>query len=166
MTINGAVTGGGTSSRYGVIIQPAQTGTVTINGNVIGSTGHGVASAAGTPAALVVNGNITNPGTSASAGISYGGASLTITGNVTLTSTHSFVGGDATGGAITITLPTAVGITGKIYYIKMLSSSSGTNTVTVGTTSSQTIDGSTTQVMTMQYTEIPVISNGSNWSIL
>lgn len=89
-----------------------------------------------------------------------------ITGNITLTSTHSVVMVDASGGARTITLPTAVGISGRIYRIKMISASSQTNTVTVGTTSSQTIDGAATQVLYLQYTDMPVISDGSNWSIL
>jgi len=102
----------------------------------------------------------------ATAFVSIAPSTTAVSGSTTLSSTHSVVMASASGGAITVTLPTAVGISGKIYRIKMTSSSSSTNTVTVATTSAQTIDGATTQVLTLQYTDIPVISDGSNWSIL
>ena len=62
----------------------------------------------------------------------------------------------------TITLPTAVGIAGKVYVVK-----SNMNTgvlLTVATTSSQTIDGSTTKTLA-RFDALKVISNGSNWEI-
>ncbi len=61
----------------------------------------------------------------------------------------------------TLTLPTAVGNTNR-YTIK----NSGTGTITVNTTSSQTIDGSLTAVMSTQYSSIDVISNGTNWLLI
>ena len=70
---------------------------------------------------------------------------------------------DATSAAFTITLPTAVGITGRIYVIKKTDASG--NAVTVGTTSSQTIDGSTTYSLASQYKYVTVQSNGANWVI-
>lgn len=71
---------------------------------------------------------------------------------------------DASGGTKTITLPTAVGIAGKVYTITK-SDSSG-NAVTVATTSSQTINGSTTQSLASQYKRITVQSDNSGWTIL
>lgn len=71
---------------------------------------------------------------------------------------------DATGGAFTATLPTAVGHEKKVFTIKRLNS--GANAVTVGTTSSQTIDGSTTYSLSAQYASITVISDGANWHII
>jgi len=62
----------------------------------------------------------------------------------------------------TITLPTAVGITGRIYTIKNTYSGSAT----VATTSSQTIDGSTTYSLSAQYKYVTVQSNGANWLII
>jgi len=38
--------------------------------------------------------------------------------------------------------------------------------LTIGTTSSQTIDGVTSLVLTTQYNNIVVISDGANWSVL
>lgn len=64
-------------------------------------------------------------------------------------------------GTTTITLPTAIGTT-NTYTIKNV----GTNTVTVNTTSSQTIDGSLSASMPVQYTSLTVVSDGSNWNII
>lgn len=102
---------------------------------------------------------------SATSFITIAHSTAPITGNVTLTSTHSVVMANCSS-ACTITLPTAAGISGKIYWIKNIGASSQTNTVTVATTSSQTIDGATTQILTLQYTDMPVISDGTSWSIL
>ena len=67
---------------------------------------------------------------------------------------------DCTSGTFTVTLPTAVGVSGKIYIVK----NSESGTITVATTSSQTIDGSSTKTLS-QYQSIQVQSNGANWVI-
>jgi len=64
-------------------------------------------------------------------------------------------------GTTTLTLPTAVGNTNR-YTLKNV----GANTVTINTTSSQTIDGSTSLTMAVQYTALDVISDGTNWNII
>jgi hypothetical protein len=79
------------------------------------------------------------------------------------TSSDQILTGDATSAAFTITVPTAVGITGKSYTVKKIDSSG--NAVTVATTSSQTIDGSTTYSLASQYKYVTLVSNGSNWII-
>ena len=86
-----------------------------------------------------------------------------ITAATTLDSTHGVVlcGGTT---SYQVTLPTAVGITGRQYQIKKNSTSA--YTLTIGTTSSQTIDGVTSLVLTTQYNNIVVISDGANWSLL
>lgn len=86
------------------------------------------------------------------------------TSNYTITSTDSCVTADATSGAFTITLPTAVGKTGQSFTIKR--TNSGSNLVTVATTSSQTIDGVTTWPLTSQNATITVVSDGANWQLL
>jgi len=40
------------------------------------------------------------------------------------------------------------------------------NTLTVATTSSQTIDGLTTQAWTTQYDSLHVVSDGANWQVI
>ena len=69
---------------------------------------------------------------------------------------------NCTANSFTVTLPTAVGYEGQKYNIK----NSGTGTITIATTSSQTIDGATTVTITKQYTNVPVQSNGANWIVL
>lgn len=64
-------------------------------------------------------------------------------------------------GTFTLTLPTAVGITGRIYTIK----NTGTGIITIATTSSQTIDGSTTLAGAIQNETYYLKSNGSNWEV-
>lgn len=69
---------------------------------------------------------------------------------------------EVTATGATITLPTAVGIYGREYVIKLTASGSAT----VATTSSQTIDGATTYSLSMQYKYVKVQSNGANWLII
>jgi hypothetical protein len=69
---------------------------------------------------------------------------------------------NCTTNTFTVTLPTAIGVKGKIYVIK----NSGTGRITVDTTSSQTIDGSTSILIKTQYLSRTVQSNGSDWIVI
>jgi hypothetical protein len=80
----------------------------------------------------------------------------------TITTADSGIAADATGGSFTVTLPTAVGAT-QLYAIKKVDASA--NAVTLATTSSQTIDGASTVILTGLDQEIVVGSNGTNWLI-
>jgi hypothetical protein len=93
----------------------------------------------------------------------FGGIQLnlsSVSANTTLDNTYSYV---LATGTITVTLPTAVGITGRLYWIKKMDT--GT-TLTIATTSSQTIDGSSTLTVNTQYASYTLVSNGSNWIIV
>jgi hypothetical protein len=98
-------------------------------------------------------------------GLTFTGAvSNTVTavsGAITLTHAHYYISASGAS-AYTITLPTAVGITGRSYIIK--SNLNSGILLTVGTTSSQTIDGSTSITLS-RFAALHVISNGSNWEI-
>lgn len=102
---------------------------------------------------LYVTGNVLTTG---------GGYSAAVT---TKTVSYSIGSTDSTvllnGTSLTATLPTAAGITGRIYTVKQVSASTGT----VATTSSQTIDGATTKTLA-QYKFVTVQSDGSNWLII
>jgi hypothetical protein len=65
---------------------------------------------------------------------------------------------------INATLPTAVGITGQLACIKKVDAGAGT--VSVLTTSAQTIDGLSSYQLTNQFQYVEVISDGSNWQII
>jgi hypothetical protein len=82
-----------------------------------------------------------------------------ISANTTLDGTYTHV---FASGTITITLPTAVGISGRTYWIKR----TGTGTITINTTSSQTIDGAASLSITAQYDSYTLVSDGSNWFIV
>lgn len=70
----------------------------------------------------------------------------------------------SSGGAYTTTLPTAVGISGQIFYLKK--TDSNTNLITVATTSGQTIGpyAGVTLATIGEYWQF--VSDGSNWQIL
>jgi hypothetical protein len=65
---------------------------------------------------------------------------------------------------ITATLPTAVGIGGQFAIIKKVDSGAGS--VSVATTSGQTIDGGSTYSLVNQWQFVEVCSDGANWQII
>ncbi len=65
---------------------------------------------------------------------------------------------------VTIALPTAVGISGKEYTIKKISSNS--NLVTITPFGSETIDDDATLVIDSQYSCAVIASDGANWYII
>lgn len=84
----------------------------------------------------------------------------TFTGNTTAGSSDHllvFTGTSTT----TLTLPTAVGISGREYWIK--NSSSNSSTLNIATTSSQTVDGLSSWSLTVANKVLHVVSSGSNW---
>jgi hypothetical protein len=71
---------------------------------------------------------------------------------------------DATAAIRTLTLPSAVGVATFRFTIRKKDSSG--NAVTVATTSSQTINGSTTYSLATQYKYVTVESDGANWMVV
>lgn len=82
--------------------------------------------------------------------------------NYTATTADGFI--LATGGAsgITVTLPSAT--QGAQYVVKKIDAGAGA--VTVATTSSQTIDGATTKVLSSQWASVRVVSDGTAWFVV
>lgn len=66
--------------------------------------------------------------------------------------------------ARTYTLPTAVGVAGKIYRIKK--TTNNTSLLTIATTSSQTIDGVTTLALATLNENVSLVSDNANWQII
>jgi hypothetical protein len=131
------------------------------------------APAVGATFPLSISGNLVVGGTPQVLGLTaFSSTGLTFTGSInktytavtsatTLNNTHHFV---SASGATTyaVTLPTAAGITGRVYIVK--SNMNAGVLLTVNTTSSQTIDGVTSKSLA-RYESLQVISNGSNWEI-
>jgi Chaperone of endosialidase len=65
-----------------------------------------------------------------------------------------------------LTLPTAVGCTGRIYWIKNASTTLPTPALTVVTTGGQTLDGNANWLLDEPGESIRVVSDGSNWYVL
>ena len=65
--------------------------------------------------------------------------------------------------AATLTLPDAATIEGRYYWIK--NGSANSSTLTIATTSAQTIDGLASWALTQQNKVLNLFSNGSNWFI-
>jgi hypothetical protein len=98
------------------------------------------------------------------------GGTLSFAANTVSSSTVSGVAGNAyfastASNAMTFTLPTAVGIGGQFVFISLQTAG---NTLTINTTSSQTIDGvaSGSLQTSTQYDSYWFLSTGSNWCLL
>ena len=88
---------------------------------------------------------------------SFATAYVAKTATYTATSSDHTI--DCTDNTFTVTLPTAVGITGRVYVVK----NSGTGTITVDGDGSETIDGNTSIDIVTQYDSRRLQSNGVNW---
>lgn len=88
----------------------------------------------------------------------------TVTDNLTLDETHSIVICNNGAVAKTITLPSSVGITGRIYTIKRGEAS--TADVTIATTSSQMIDGEMDYMLMNAKESVTLVSNGTDWKAI
>ena len=125
--------------------------TTTSTQTTVGSYTITAASATGIVPGMIVSGP---------AGIRSGTTVLFVS-STTVTLSQPTIASIASGTSTTFTQSNA----GRIYNIK----NSGTGTITIATTSSQTIDGATTITMngtTKQYQTVTVQSTGANWIIL
>lgn len=98
-------------------------------------------------------------------GVDFSALNLrSITGATTLVVSDYTILCSASGGLFTVTLPTAVGLLGKIYNIKKTDSTG--NAVTIDGNASETIDGDTTKALNLQYESLTIQSDGTNWHII
>lgn len=100
--------------------------------------------------------------------VSASGAATGITRTISSISSNTNAGSTASvdyvylvSGTTTLTLPTAVGNTNRYTATNV-----GTNAVTIATTSSQTINGSSTATLPIANMSLDIISNGSNWVVI
>ncbi len=137
--------------------------------NVSDGTGSGVAvvltgSATG-PAAIFTGGNVgvatATPHSRLHVDGSFAMRVRSVNSNSVALATDAVISVDASGGDVTVTLPTAVGISGRTYYIKKTDSSF--NSVYVQAFGAQTIDGLTTQELSVQYESMQIVSDGTGW---
>lgn len=86
----------------------------------------------------------------------------TITASATILSTDDVVLVDTALGNVTATLPSAVGLEGKVLLFKLIDA---TNTLTIDGDGSETIEGSTTRDVVESNRTFEIVSDGSNWVI-
>ena len=84
--------------------------------------------------------------------------------DTTITNAYYMCDVDASGGAVTITLPTASGDIGRTFILRKNDASA--NAVTIDGYSSETINGSSTLPITVQYTSYTIMSDGTNWMVV
>jgi fibronectin-binding autotransporter adhesin len=153
---------GGTANYYGGNIG---IGLDTSNNIVMSMSSSGVrftTASSTTPVVISNSGNITATGTIT--GSNYVSTVATKTSAYTITATDSIILVNSASN-IVMTLPTAVGASGREYFIKTINSAA-----TVKTISSQTIDGTnyttTGYALTALNKYICIVSNGANWYII
>lgn len=89
---------------------------------------------------------------------------LSITAAYTATALDQVLLCNPTGGSFTLSLPTAVGLRGRSYFIKN-TATSGSNTATVDPSGAQTIDGAASVVLSPGQA-IWIVSDDANWFIV
>ncbi len=89
-------------------------------------------------------------------------AFLSTSGNYTITNLNEYIAVNAASAALTINLPSAVTV-GSGYIIRIKKVDSTMNSVIVTPNGAQTIEGSSSFVLMMQYSMISLISDASNW---
>lgn len=166
--------GGGTgtvtniATGYGLSGGPiTTTGTIIVDSATLSTKYLRIVDTANIRFRPIAGSNITLTGTYPN--ITIAGSAAGITRNVSSTSTSASAGSTAltdyviyaSGATTTITLPTAVGNTNRYTIMR-----TGTSTVAIATTSSQTINGAASPLnLTVQYASVDLISDGSNWFI-
>lgn len=117
------------------------------------------------PAAVFTGGNVgvatTAPHSRLHVDGSFAMRVRSVNSNSVALATDAVISVDASGGDVTVTLPTAVGISGRTYYIKKNDSSF--NSVFVQAFGAQTIDGLNTQELSVQYESMQLVSDGAGW---
>src|SRR6266705_920498 len=98
--------------------------------------------------------------------LGFAKALTTKSGNYTATNQDHNILVDATSTAITITLPTAATLAGQEFLIKDWKGQAATRNITIATTSAQTIDGASTNVINANYGKVRVVSDGANWATI
>jgi hypothetical protein len=153
--VSNAITGTGSVVMSDAPTLTGTTTAATLNATTLGGTLSTAAqtnvTSLGTLTALTLAGPFTQP-------------LRTETGNYTLTTTDERLLSNPSSGTATITLPTAVGLSGRSYFIKRVSTVPGARVV-VATTSSQTIDGTLTRELFAADAWMRVVSNGTNWVV-
>jgi len=109
------------------------------------------------------NGNATFAGSVSATNLTLTGIVTTTSVSYSVTAIDAFIKANATSNAITVNLPAVSTSTGREITIKKIDSSA--NIVTLDANGSETIDGSTTKTITLQYESATIVCDGTSWLI-
>ena len=87
----------------------------------------------------------------------------TLTSDDTLDAENVTVLLDGSSNSVTASLPTAVGIIGRVYYIKSIDAA---NITDINPNGSETIDGGSANLSLAREASVTIISDNSNWQII
>lgn len=134
--------------------------TVTVFGHFIANTAIGANVVAHAGYTLDDGTNVTEylPASTVAQGVSVGYVAKTGT-YTALVSDYTI---NCTSGTFTVTVPTAIGMAGKMYIVK----NSGAGVITIAGTSAQTFDGAANLTISLQYNSYKIQSNGANWIVI
>lgn len=90
----------------------------------------------------------------------------TVNASDNVTTTDNTILANTTGNPLTLTLPSASGITGRIYTIKKVGTGDLDNPLTINPAGSAKIEGGSTYVMYNDWTYISIQTDGTNWYII
>jgi len=107
----------------------------------------------------------TSPNSTLQDGGSFSAAIVTKTASYTASVSDHTILCNNNAGSITIGLPSAAGCQGRIYAIKKISAP-GNSVIIAGYNGTETIDGSTSVSILVQYSSLMIQSDGTNWYII
>jgi hypothetical protein len=90
----------------------------------------------------------------------------TVTTDYTATSKDNTILANTTSGPITVTLPSATGLTGRIYTIKKIGTGGINNPLTITPSGGATIDGGANDIIYNDWTYVSLQTDGTNWYIV
>lgn len=117
-------------------------------------------------AATMMVGSASNANSTMQIAGSVSMAIRTVSANTTVNATDNTVLVNTTSAGLTITLPSASGISGRIYTIKKIGSGGIDNELTISPAGSATIDGGSNYVIYNDYTFVTLQTDGTNWYII
>ncbi len=143
------------TSARGVVTTAAQTfgGNKTFQDSVAAAVTMKVGSAGNANSTMQVAGSLSM-------------AIRSVSANTTIDATDNTVLVNTTSGALTITLPSASGISGRIYTIKKIGSGGIDKELTINPAGGATIDGGSSYIIYNDYTYVTLQTDGTNWYII
>lgn len=90
----------------------------------------------------------------------------TVSSNYSMTASDNTILASTTSNAITVTLPSAAGISGRVYTIKKIGTGGINNQLTISPSGGATIDNGSSYIIYNDWTYVTLQTDGTNWYII